>query len=81
MAVSEVQIEFTLHVLIQIISVNSSSDVIVDNIPDELATEIPRTMLLGFSNQSNVFEKLNKKKWKQQQVCETQKYTLLREDT
>lgn len=81
MAVSEVQIEFTLHVLIQIISVNSSSDVIVDNIPDELATEIPRTMLLGFSNQSSVFEKLNKKKWKQQQVCETQKHTLLREDT
>lgn len=54
---------------------------IVDNIPDELATEIPRTMLLGFSNQSNVFEKLNKKKWKQQQVGETQKDTLLHEDT
>lgn len=54
---------------------------IVDNVPDELATEIPRTLLLGFSNQSNVFEKLNKKKWKQQQVGETQKDTLLCEDT
>ncbi|XP_040892778.1 uncharacterized protein LOC121181061 isoform X2 [Toxotes jaculatrix] len=52
----------------QIVSVNSNSDVIIQNVPDEMATEIPRVLLLGFSNQGSVISKLNKKKWKRQQV-------------
>lgn len=48
---------------------DSNSDMIISNIPDELATEIPRALLLGFSNNDAVFKKLNKKKWKKQQVC------------
>lgn len=58
----------TSHNFTQIISVNNNSDTIIDNIPDELATEIPRALLLGFSNNGIVIEKLNKKKWKRQQV-------------
>ncbi|XP_050926437.1 uncharacterized protein mslnb isoform X45 [Lates calcarifer] len=52
----------------QIIKVNSNSETIIQNVPDEMATEIPRTMLLGFSNNNSVIKRLNKKKWKKQQV-------------
>ncbi|KAG7222575.1 hypothetical protein INR49_016172 [Caranx melampygus] len=51
----------------QIISVTSNnSSAIIQNVPDDLATEIPRALLLGFSN--NNVQVLNKKKWKQQQA-------------
>ncbi|XP_028270741.1 uncharacterized protein mslnb isoform X1 [Parambassis ranga] len=52
----------------QIISVDSNSQSIIQNIPDELATEIPRNFLLSFPNSSSVITTLNRKKWKQQQV-------------
>ncbi|XP_068444753.1 uncharacterized protein [Clinocottus analis] len=52
----------------QIISADSNVEAIVQNVPDEMATEIPRALLLGFSNNASVIEKLNKKKWKHQQV-------------
>ncbi|XP_029982549.1 uncharacterized protein mslnb [Sphaeramia orbicularis] len=50
-----------------IVKINENSEVIVDNVPDDLASEIPRASLLGFSGTSN-FLKINKKKWKRQQV-------------
>ncbi|KAM8772694.1 uncharacterized protein AB9X84_011354 [Acanthopagrus schlegelii] len=52
----------------QIISVSSNSETIIQNVPDELATEIPRALLLGFSGSTTVITRLNKKKWKRQQV-------------
>ncbi|XP_008296599.1 uncharacterized protein LOC103369623 [Stegastes partitus] len=52
----------------QIISVNTNSEGIIQNIPDELATEIPRALLVGFSNSSSVITTLNRKKWKRQQA-------------
>ncbi|TKS68567.1 Mesothelin-like protein [Collichthys lucidus] len=52
----------------QIISVNSNSETVIKNIPDDLATEIPRVLLLGFSNDTTVITTLNKKKWKKQQA-------------
>lgn len=57
----------------QITALNSNSDAIADNVPDELALEIPRPLLLGFSNNGDTFRKVNKKKWKRQQVQWTQK--------
>ncbi|XP_075869320.1 uncharacterized protein LOC142879757 [Nelusetta ayraudi] len=55
-------------VVVQITSLNSNSDAVVDNIPDQLATEIPRTLLLSLSSQVAVLKKVNKKKWRRQQV-------------
>ncbi|XP_036949254.1 uncharacterized protein LOC119016969 [Acanthopagrus latus] len=52
----------------QIISVNSNSETIIQNVPDELATEIPPALLLGLSSSTTVITRLNKKKWKRQQV-------------
>ncbi|XP_051940160.1 uncharacterized protein LOC127613259 isoform X1 [Hippocampus zosterae] len=57
-----------LVVVSQIISVNSSSDDVVENIPDDLATEIPGSLLLGVSSTEKVLTKLNKKKWKRKQA-------------
>lgn len=66
---------FIFAFFIQITSLNSNSDMVVDNIPDQLATQIPRTLLLGLSNQDTVLQKVNKKKWKPQQVSGTQSNT------
>uniref|UniRef100_A0AAQ4R9F9 Mesothelin a n=1 Tax=Gasterosteus aculeatus aculeatus TaxID=481459 RepID=A0AAQ4R9F9_GASAC len=52
----------------QIVSEDRNADVIIQNVPDEMATEIPRALLLGLSNSGGVIEKLNQKKWKRQQV-------------
>ncbi|XP_039670200.1 uncharacterized protein LOC120567316 [Perca fluviatilis] len=52
----------------QIVSVNSNSDTIIQNVPDEMATQIPRAQLLGFSNNGSVITTLNQKTWKPQQV-------------
>ncbi|KAL1281634.1 hypothetical protein QQF64_000437 [Cirrhinus molitorella] len=52
----------------QIISVDSSSDGIITNIPDVMATEIPRTFLLGVSSSSAAAEMVNQKKWKHEQA-------------
>ncbi|XP_078131792.1 uncharacterized protein LOC144534036 isoform X1 [Sander vitreus] len=52
----------------KIISVNSNSDTIIQNVPDEMATQIPRAQLLGFSNNGSVITTLNQKTWKRQQV-------------
>ncbi|XP_054636235.1 uncharacterized protein LOC129183238 isoform X2 [Dunckerocampus dactyliophorus] len=54
--------------VLQIVSVNSSSDVIIENVPDNLATEIPPSLLLGLSSNKNIITKLNSKKWKRKQV-------------
>uniref|UniRef100_A0A672YFW4 Uncharacterized protein n=1 Tax=Sphaeramia orbicularis TaxID=375764 RepID=A0A672YFW4_9TELE len=56
-----------LLMVFKIVKINENSEVIVDNVPDDLASEIPRASLLGFSGTSN-FLKINKKKWKRQQV-------------
>nr|XP_057946646.1 uncharacterized protein LOC131140343 isoform X1 [Doryrhamphus excisus] len=53
---------------LQIISVDSDSDVIIENVPDSLATEIPPSLLLGLSSNKNIITKLNSKKWKHTQV-------------
>ncbi|XP_074485882.1 uncharacterized protein LOC141764496 isoform X2 [Sebastes fasciatus] len=52
----------------QIISVNSDSDKIILNVPDELASEIPRALLLGLSNTGSTIDTLNNKKWERDQV-------------
>ncbi|KAK5926100.1 hypothetical protein CgunFtcFv8_021697 [Champsocephalus gunnari] len=52
----------------QIISVNTNSEMIIQNVPDDLATEIPRALLLGLSGNGSVLTTLNKKKWKRQQA-------------
>ncbi|XP_059180401.1 uncharacterized protein LOC131958981 [Centropristis striata] len=52
----------------KIISMDSNSEMIIQNVPDEMATQIPRALLLGFSNNKKVITKLNQKRWKQQQV-------------
>ncbi|KAF0037099.1 hypothetical protein F2P81_009973 [Scophthalmus maximus] len=54
----------------QIVSLNSNGEAIIENVPDEMATEIPRALLLGFSGDSEVITKLNQKKWKRQQMEE-----------
>ncbi|KAM6939487.1 mesothelin-like protein [Xenentodon cancila] len=41
---------------------------IIQNIPDELAVNIPRVHLQGFSSNRDVITKLNQKEWKRQQV-------------
>ncbi|KAJ3615290.1 hypothetical protein NHX12_018858, partial [Muraenolepis orangiensis] len=54
-------------VVTKIISVNnSSSTAIIENVPDNLATEIPRVFLI-FHN-TTVVTKLNRRKWKQEQA-------------
>ncbi|XP_032418233.1 uncharacterized protein mslnb isoform X21 [Xiphophorus hellerii] len=50
----------------QILSVNSTGEAIIQNVPDEMATEIPRFFLQSFTAGS--ITKLNKKKWKRQQA-------------
>ncbi|KAM9857099.1 uncharacterized protein ACBR49_000773 isoform 2-T2 [Aulostomus maculatus] len=52
----------------QIVSMSNSSEAIIKNVPDGMASEIPRVMLLGFSNNNDTIERLNKKKWEKQQV-------------
>ncbi|XP_073697950.1 mesothelin-like protein [Garra rufa] len=52
----------------QIISVNSSSDGIITNVPDVMATEIPRVFLLGVSSSSAAAQTVNQKKWKHEQA-------------
>ncbi|KAK2817326.1 hypothetical protein Q5P01_025517 [Channa striata] len=52
----------------QIVSVNTNSEMIIQNVPDPVATEIPRPLLLGFSGSSNDVITLNRKTWKEEQV-------------
>lgn len=47
---------------------NPSSVQVIQNVPDYLATEIPRSLLVGFSSSNVVITILNRKEWKQQQV-------------
>ncbi|KAM3623866.1 uncharacterized protein V6R79_016463 [Siganus canaliculatus] len=55
-------------VVTQIVSISNNSEAIIENVPDELATEIPRALLLGLSNTNNVISTINRKKWKRQQA-------------
>ncbi|RXN34382.1 hypothetical protein ROHU_004044 [Labeo rohita] len=55
-------------VVSQIISVSSSSDAIITNVPDVMATEIPRVFLLGVSTSSATLQTVNQKKWKHEQA-------------
>uniref|UniRef100_A0A3B3CGL3 Mesothelin a n=1 Tax=Oryzias melastigma TaxID=30732 RepID=A0A3B3CGL3_ORYME len=41
---------------------------IIENVPDELATEIPRVYLQQFTSDNSTIIRLNKKTWKRQQV-------------
>uniref|UniRef100_A0A9J7Y4Y7 Uncharacterized protein n=1 Tax=Cyprinus carpio carpio TaxID=630221 RepID=A0A9J7Y4Y7_CYPCA len=52
----------------QIIAVNSSSDAIITNVPDAMATEIPRVFLLDVSQSSSAVQTVNRKKWKHEQA-------------
>ncbi|XP_052400788.1 uncharacterized protein LOC127948391 [Carassius gibelio] len=52
----------------QIITVNSSSDAVITNVPDLLATEIPRVFLQDVSQSSAAAQTVNQKKWKQEQA-------------
>uniref|UniRef100_A0A3B4FHQ8 Mesothelin a n=1 Tax=Pundamilia nyererei TaxID=303518 RepID=A0A3B4FHQ8_9CICH len=52
----------------QIISVNTSSVQVIQNVPNDLATEIPRSLLVGFSSSNDVITILNRKEWKRQQL-------------
>uniref|UniRef100_A0A669BQN3 Mesothelin a n=1 Tax=Oreochromis niloticus TaxID=8128 RepID=A0A669BQN3_ORENI len=57
-----------LPIFSQIISVNTSNVQVIQNVPDDLATEIPRSLLVDFSSSNDVITILNRKKWKRQQV-------------
>lgn len=57
-----------LPIFSQIISVNPSSVQVIQNVPNDLATEIPRSLLVGFSSSNDVITILNRKEWKRQQV-------------
>uniref|UniRef100_A0A3P9J4A0 Uncharacterized protein n=1 Tax=Oryzias latipes TaxID=8090 RepID=A0A3P9J4A0_ORYLA len=59
---------FLLFFFLQIIYLNTNSLQIIENVPDNLATEIPGVYLLQFPNDSSTVIKLNRKKWKPQQV-------------
>ncbi|XP_073716201.1 uncharacterized protein mslnb isoform X2 [Misgurnus anguillicaudatus] len=50
----------------QIIAVNTSHDAIVANVPDLMATEVPRIFLIDLS--PGVAQTINHKKWKQEQA-------------
>ncbi|XP_036381938.1 mesothelin-like protein [Megalops cyprinoides] len=52
----------------QIITVNSQPVTLLENVPDTLATGIPRTYLSGFSQETVVVEKINRKSWKYEQA-------------
>ncbi|XP_043108750.1 uncharacterized protein mslnb isoform X2 [Puntigrus tetrazona] len=52
----------------QIISVSSSSDSIVTNVPDSMATEIPRVLLQNVSSSSATAQTVNQKTWKHEQA-------------
>uniref|UniRef100_A0A671N2G4 Mesothelin a n=1 Tax=Sinocyclocheilus anshuiensis TaxID=1608454 RepID=A0A671N2G4_9TELE len=58
----------SLSVSLQIIAVNSSSDAIITNVPDLMATEIPRIFLLDVPQSSAAAQAVNRKKWKHEQV-------------
>lgn len=47
---------------------NTSSVQVIQNVPNDLATEIPRSLLVGFSSSNDVITILNRKEWKPQQV-------------
>uniref|UniRef100_A0A672L5B7 Uncharacterized protein n=1 Tax=Sinocyclocheilus grahami TaxID=75366 RepID=A0A672L5B7_SINGR len=52
----------------QIIAVNSSFDAIITNVPDLMATEIPRIFLLDVPQSSAAAQAVNRKKWKHEQA-------------
>ncbi|XP_064814694.1 uncharacterized protein LOC135530271, partial [Oncorhynchus masou masou] len=52
----------------QLITVNPNPDSILQNVPDSMSTEIPRSLLQGFSQSSVVVEKLNQKTWRHEQA-------------
>ncbi|XP_029015454.1 uncharacterized protein LOC114860771 [Betta splendens] len=53
----------------QIVAVNTNSEVIIQNVPDQMAAQIPRDLLLGFSNAPGVITGLNRKSWKSEQAA------------
>ncbi|XP_068178769.1 uncharacterized protein [Antennarius striatus] len=52
----------------QIISVNANSDNIIGNVPAEVASEIPRVLLLSFSNNSDIIIQINQQQWNRRQA-------------
>ncbi|XP_034149917.1 uncharacterized protein mslnb isoform X4 [Esox lucius] len=60
----------TQTVVTQLITLNTTSDAILQNIPDSMSPQIPRSMLLGFSPQNSVeLGRLNQKPWKPEQAA------------
>uniref|UniRef100_A0A3P9M1U1 Mesothelin a n=1 Tax=Oryzias latipes TaxID=8090 RepID=A0A3P9M1U1_ORYLA len=57
-----------IPIFLQIVSLDTNSVKIIENVPDELATEIPRVYLQQFTSDSSTIFRLNKKTWKRQQV-------------
>uniref|UniRef100_A0A3B3CG91 Mesothelin a n=1 Tax=Oryzias melastigma TaxID=30732 RepID=A0A3B3CG91_ORYME len=58
---------FLFTIFQQIVSSDTNSLKIIDNIPDQLATQVPRVYLQQFTSDAVTIEKLNKKTWKRQQ--------------
>ncbi|XP_038142791.1 uncharacterized protein mslnb isoform X2 [Cyprinodon tularosa] len=52
----------------KIVSANNNNEMIIENVPDEMATEIPRVLLQGFTVKETVITRLNRKKWKREQA-------------
>uniref|UniRef100_A0A3P9HKM0 Mesothelin a n=1 Tax=Oryzias latipes TaxID=8090 RepID=A0A3P9HKM0_ORYLA len=57
-----------IPIFLQIVSLDTNSVKIIENVPDELATEIPRVYLQQFTSDNSTIFRLNKKTWKRQQV-------------
>ncbi|XP_023814478.1 uncharacterized protein LOC105357440 [Oryzias latipes] len=52
----------------QIVLSDSNSLKVIDNVPDQLATQVPRVYLQQFTGDASTITKLNKKTWKREQV-------------
>lgn len=52
----------------QIIAEDGDVEAIIRNVPDGMATRIPRALLLGFPNNRSVIKRLNRHTWKRQQA-------------
>ncbi|XP_061079350.1 uncharacterized protein LOC133114198 [Conger conger] len=54
----------------KIIEVDSTPQILLNNVPDDLASEIPRSLLIFSENMDPaVVQKINKKKWKPEQAA------------
>nr|XP_017212575.1 uncharacterized protein mslnb isoform X2 [Danio rerio] len=52
----------------QIISVNSSSDAVISNVPDLVSQQIPRSLLLSVTPSPASAQRINQKRWRHEQA-------------